>query len=244
MISGETGSGKTTLFDAISYALYEQPLGKRSKKSIRCDLCGADDSTWVRFRFQAGGATWEVYRAPHLVRPKLRGTGNKIDQVTTLHRIDGDTRTALASKASDITKTIVEEVLHLTHEQFSKILVLPQGEFQKFLEEESKQRSELLRKLFPVSLHQNLVERVHAHAADLNRTTKDLESGLEGSRDRLLGSDRTPGQTHDEIDAALDLRAAELKSALDARSIEEKQQRAVEAKARVALETGRSVQES
>ena len=165
VISGETGSGKTTLFDAISYALYEQPLGKRSKKSIRCDLCGADDSTWVRFRFQAGGATWEVYRAPHLVRPKLRGSGNKVDQVTTLHRIDGDSRTALASKASDITKTIVEEVLHLTHEQFSKILVLPQGEFQKFLEEESKQRSELLRKLFPVSLHQDLVERVHAHAA-------------------------------------------------------------------------------
>ncbi|HCH65611.1 MAG TPA: hypothetical protein DFR83_22600 [Deltaproteobacteria bacterium] len=243
VISGETGSGKTTLFDAISYALYEEPLGKRSKKSIRCDFCGEEDSTWVRFRFEAGGATWEIYRAPHFVRRKLRGTGNTIDQITTLHRIDGAERVALAAKPSEVTKTIVDEVLHLTHEQFSKILVLPQGEFQKFLEEESKDRSKLLRKLFPVSLHEDLVTRVQQHATDLTRKATKLESVLGGSRDRLLGAERDQGMSHREVDAALDDRAAHLKSALADRSTSEAEQHAIAAGARKALEAGRAVQE-
>jgi exonuclease SbcC len=243
VISGETGSGKTTLFDAISYALYEKPLGKRSKKSIRCDFCGEEDSTWVRFRFEAGGCTWEIYRAPYLVRQAKRGSGTVKEPVTTLHRIDGDQMVPLAGKPSDVTKAIVEEILHLTHEQFSKILVLPQGEFQKFLEEESKDRSKLLRKLFPVSLHEELVKRVQEHATDLKSGQKELETALNASRERLLGTDLIKGASRDEVESMLDSAAAKLDVDRDTKAAAEGAKRKIEADARASLEAAKALQE-
>ena len=77
VISGDTGSGKTTIFDGISYALYGRPLGSRTKldgEVLRCDQSAEDENTIVRFGFQVKGEVWEVTRSPYFRELNSRGT--------------------------------------------------------------------------------------------------------------------------------------------------------------------------
>ena len=138
LISGPTGSGKTSLFDAISYALYgESPTtGREKAKDLRSHLIPADGAMEVEYEFLAGGRTY-------LVRRWQKGDGKVVNQRLV---IEGDEENAL-TKVNDI-KDAVGDVLGLTADQFCKIVMLPQGEFQSFLIASSKDKSEILRKLF------------------------------------------------------------------------------------------------
>lgn len=138
LISGPTGSGKTSLFDAISFALYgETPTtGRERARELRSHLIPANGIMEVEYEFMAGGRTY-------LVRRWQKGEGKAVSQRLV---VDGDEENAL-TKISDI-KDAVTDVLGLSADQFSKIVMLPQGEFQNFLTASSKDKSEILRKLF------------------------------------------------------------------------------------------------
>ncbi|MFS8069576.1 MAG: AAA family ATPase, partial [Byssovorax sp.] len=183
LIAGDTGSGKTTLFDAMCYALYGVPLGTREEKSLRSHLADENASTFVTFVFEAGGQRWKVERSPYAVRSKQRGVGVVVEQSAKLFR--SARRSSNASdppawepfnlKRGEINEKIQHEILHISHEEFSKILVLPQGEFQRFLEMNTAERADILEKLFPTKLHDRIAELAKSKADAVVKDVKAIE---------------------------------------------------------------------
>ena len=137
LISGPTGSGKTSIFDAISYALYgiATTSGRNSAKDLRSHLIDMNEDLLVEFKFRAGRREYEIRRWQ-------KGQGDTKQRLV----IDGDETQAL-TKVTDI-KNAITDALGLTADQFCKIVMLPQGEFRNFLVASSKDKSDILRKLF------------------------------------------------------------------------------------------------
>lgn len=177
LIAGETGAGKTTLFDAMTYALYGYGLGARKAgDSLRSQLAGPQDTTRVRFRFMAYGVTWEVERSPYtFVRLKRTGAVES-DKYVTLTRLSGPGAPEHAAPGEVAQK--IHAAIGLNYEDFSKILVLPQGEFQQFLAMKTKDRGELLKKLFPVEDHLALAKM----ASELVKVQRDRIKVIEAAQ--------------------------------------------------------------
>lgn len=137
LISGPTGAGKTSLFDAISFALYgvATTSGRNAAKDLRSHLIGADGDLNVEFTFQAGGHEYTVRRWQ-------KGSGDLKQRLVK----DGGEQEAL-TKVTEI-KNEITDALGLSADQFCKIVMLPQGEFRNFLVASSKEKSDILRKLF------------------------------------------------------------------------------------------------
>jgi exonuclease SbcC len=171
LIGGDTGAGKTTLFDAISYALYGRPLGTRGPEHVRSKLVDDRTPTYVRFRFACGGKTWQILRSPHWPRDAKRGSGVVVEEVFELR--EGDQ--PIPGKPKDLDARIERDVVRLSHAEFSKILVLPQGEFQRFLEMPSDARAEILEKLFPTEEHRRLTTLAKDRVAEVRRKVEELQ---------------------------------------------------------------------
>lgn len=137
LISGPTGSGKTSIFDAISFALYgvATTSGRNSAKDLRSHLIAPDEDLIVDFKFRAGNHDYEIKRWQ-------KGQGDTKQRLV----VDGNEKEAL-TKVTEI-KTVIGDALGLTADQFCKIVMLPQGEFRNFLVASSKDKSDILRKLF------------------------------------------------------------------------------------------------
>lgn len=137
LISGPTGSGKTSIFDAISFALYgaAPTSGRTSVKELRSHLITSDEELIVEFKFTAGPHEYEIRRWQ-------KGQAEAKQRLV----IDGKEKEAL-TKVMEIRNVIID-ALGLTADQFCKIVMLPQGEFRNFLVASSKEKSDILRKLF------------------------------------------------------------------------------------------------
>ena len=221
LITGETGAGKTTLFDAISYALYGRGLGARkSDLGLRSQLAGEEDSTIVRFRFAVRGVEWRVERSPYqFVRRKRTGAA-EVDSFVTLQRLTGPGAPEAIAPAEVDAK--LRQVVGLRYEDFSKILVLPQGEFQQFLAMKSADRAALLKTLFPVSQH----EAVARMAKEAVKEVKIAVDALDAVLKELQKDFNEPRFAQD---------AADLQAQVTALAIAEKQQHAEQALAQEAL---------
>ena len=213
LIAGDTGSGKTTLFDAMCYALYGVPLGTREEKSLRSHLADEKESTFVTFVFEAGGQRWKVERSPPAVRAKQRGTGVvAVDASAKLFR--SALRSSNASEPSvwepfnlkrvEINAKIEREILHISHEEFSKILVLPQGEFQRFLEMNTGERAVILEKLFPTKLHDRIAALAKIKADAVVKDVKAIEARQEELR-RNFDPDAFAGDESARVQALVTL---------------------------------------
>ena len=175
LITGETGAGKTTLFDAISYALYGRGLGARqSAAGLRSQLAGEETSTLVRFLLSVRGEQWQVERSPYqFVRRKRTGAA-EIDTYATLKRLSGPGAPQVIAVGEVQDK--IRSVVGLRYEDFSKILVLPQGEFQQFLAMKSADRATLLKTLFPVSQHEALARMAKEAVREIKAAVDTLEA--------------------------------------------------------------------
>ncbi|AEJ20023.1 AAA family ATPase [Gracilinema caldarium] len=153
LISGKTGSGKTTIFDAICFALYGKLPGNRKnlETKIRSDFAGLDEDCWVELEFSLGNRIYLVQRSPKMERLKKRGTGTTTEEENAvLYRItESGEKQSLSARKSEADEKIIQ-LLGLSAEEFAKIVLLPQGEFAQFLQQNSQARREVLRKLFPV----------------------------------------------------------------------------------------------
>ena len=133
LISGKTGSGKTTIFDAISYALFGKLTGQfKSDDMLRSHYADDETETYVKLRFLEQNTIYEIYRKPSY-RIKTRKTPTL--PVVLLTNITSNT--VLSSKINESNK-LIEEILKFNHEQFRQIVVLPQGEFIKILNYHTK----------------------------------------------------------------------------------------------------------
>lgn len=145
VISGKTGAGKTTIFDAISYALYGEASGEsREIDSLRSHFADDDIETYVELEFELRGETYIVNRIPRQKKKKTRGEGyTEKGADATLILPDGK----VITKVKPVTDKLIE-ILGITKEQFKQIVMLPQGEFKKLLLADSLERESIFRKIF------------------------------------------------------------------------------------------------
>ena len=166
LITGDTGAGKTSIFDAITFALYGQASGgNREAEMLRCTDAQPTDPTEVELEFEYDGKTYRVKRNLEYMRPKDRGQGLTVEKAgATLFLPDAVT----VSDTKPVNAKIVE-ILGIDRDQFSQIAMIAQGDFMKLLFTESKKRLELFRKIFKTERYQTLQDRLKSDAATLRQ---------------------------------------------------------------------------
>lgn len=149
VVAGNNGSGKTTIFDALHYALYGILPGRRaSYLRLKSDHASDKTDCSVTLDFVAHGKHWRVERSPKQKRAKRRGTGTtEAPAAATLFRLDQGTPTAVTNRVEEVRAKCVE-LVGLSGKQFERVALLPQGQFSRVLTESSTERRELLRTLF------------------------------------------------------------------------------------------------
>ena len=152
LLHGDTGAGKTTLLDAIAFALYGRVPGARNDaKRLRCDRSDAAEKTFVRLEATLGGHRVEIVRSPTYLRPKARGVGTTEEKhKVALRWLDAPPDGAKAeglTRAEEVGQTVID-LLGMSADQFFQVVLLPQGEFAKFLRSDTAEREVLLERLF------------------------------------------------------------------------------------------------
>jgi exonuclease SbcC len=182
LICGKTGSGKSTLFDAITYALFGQAPGGRkgSEAEFVSDFATPGGKPVVEFEFSLSGTRYRVLRTAPFSRPKKGGGFTDVPPTATLFAASPEAEGGwrVVSDGVRDTNERVPELIGLTAEEFSKIILLPQGDFQKFLEMESTERSQVLEKLFPVDLHEKMAEIAKARTQEARMELSVLEAEI------------------------------------------------------------------
>ena len=157
LISGPTGAGKTSILDAMVYALYGEPSGEvRKTDAIRSDFAEPQHMTRVDFSFAIGEAQYRVERLPKQLVAKKRGTGMREQNAsaTVYEMKDGEWK-VIATSAAAIRDTI-QRIIGFRKDQFLQVVLLPQGEFRKLLVASTSEREELLHTLFRTELYRRL----------------------------------------------------------------------------------------
>jgi len=185
LIAGDTGAGKTTLFDAISFALYgEASAGKerRKSKSFRSDYASGKTETWVELTFRHREGTWRIRRNPEYERPKKSGEGITTQtawaQLTNLDT--GETFEGLTEVNGK-----VYELLGLTQDQFTQTVMIAQGDFLKILNASSDDRKALFQKLFNTSVFANLQSKLKEMNSACNSEREDLDRRIAIEADKI-----------------------------------------------------------
>ncbi|MFD4402926.1 AAA family ATPase [Nocardia sp. NPDC058499] len=146
LLHGRTGAGKTTILDAIAYALYGRVPGARGDKRLHSDHAPAHIRPEVNLEATLGGRRVRIIRSPEFERPKLRGSGTRVENAkATLAWLDG--RGTNLSRINEIGDEIIR-LLGMSADQFFQVVLLPQGDFARFLRAENEDRERLLEKLF------------------------------------------------------------------------------------------------
>ncbi|MDR1901489.1 MAG: AAA family ATPase [Treponema sp.] len=181
LVTGKTGSGKTTVFDAICFALYGKVPGSRGEYLTRLRSDYAEESTEcsVSLDFSIGEKRCRVERSPKQEKPKKRGAGTTIiEESAVLYEIESGMPVHPTSKKSEADSKI-RDLIGLEHNEFFKIVLLPQGEFAEFLKQNSTARQQVLGKLFPmerVLAVQNLAKEKAKNAeAEVKEAGRALE---------------------------------------------------------------------
>ena len=188
LIAGDTGAGKTTIFDAITYALYGEPSGEaRSTAMLRSKYAEADTPTFVELRFENGGKTYTVRRSPEYTRKKARGSGlTKQAAAAELTCPDGRVETLPTRVTAAVT-----EILGVDRRQFSEIVMLAQGDFQRLLQADTRERESIFREVFGTRVFEALQKRLRDEVSALEKARADC-------RDAFNLAARTASHTPEE----------------------------------------------
>lgn len=183
LITGDTGAGKTTIFDAIVFALYGEASGEaRGADMLRSKYAAADTPTYVRMMFAYRGAEYQITRNPEYQRPSKKGEGyttNKAD--AELIFPDG----RIVTKNRDVTRAAVE-LLGLDKNQFTQIAMIAQGDFLRLLYARTEDRSRIFREIFHTKAYQMLQERLKTDAGALRQECESLEKSIDQYLEGIL----------------------------------------------------------
>lgn len=185
LIHGDTGAGKSTILDAMTYALYGETSGdERDGEQMRSQYAKADSETLVEFDFDLAGKTYSVIRRPGFYRPKIRGEGGdvKISSKAEVYLVEEGKKALIDSGVSKVDAFIVK-ILGFSAAQFRQVVVLPQGKFDRLLKAGSDERQVILAQLFATERYKKIEELLKNKAnlikQSLAETTKDKEKLLE-----------------------------------------------------------------
>ena len=169
LITGDTGAGKTTIFDAITFALFGEASGdNRSASMLRSKYAKAEEPTYVELCFAYDGKEYTVRRNPEYERAKTRGSGTtKQSAEAVLTYPDGHS----VSKLKDVDKAI-REIIGLTREQFSQIAMISQGDFRRLLQADTATRQKIFRDIFGTHFYEQLQDELKVKAVEL-KTQRD-----------------------------------------------------------------------
>lgn len=201
LITGPTGSGKTTLFDGISFALFGEVSGSiRENGSLRSDFAVPETETFVRLFFVHRKQRYEIFRSPRYERPKKRGSGT-VSQAEKAELFCGGE--LMADGAREVTEAM-QKLLGLNAVQFKQVSMIAQGEFQKLLIAGAKERTQIFRTIFHTknveaavrliseqaktiyASYNNLVQRIQEAAAGIEAGTEEEQAELCGKRADMM----------------------------------------------------------
>ena len=174
LITGKTGSGKSTLFDAITYALYNKTTGGKDIASLRTKTALDKDKTQVNFDFELSGKKYRIERTLAYLKA---GNKNLTSGKVALMQYNDEKLEVIASKEQEV-KEKVEELIGLDDKQFCQIIILPQGKFKEFLLSKSSEKKETLRSLFNTYFYQKFVEQLQEQAKKIDSSHKQKEKEL------------------------------------------------------------------
>lgn len=183
LIGGDTGAGKSTLFDAMTVALFATTSGDRIVEEMRSTFAGPeDDLTKVTFYFQQGNHLYRIERVLQQERGK-RGGGTTIKKATAslviVDKIGGQEIEKLGDKIKEVSDQI-EQILGLNAEQFKQIILLPQNDFSRFLKEDSKTKTQILKKIFGTGIFDRFQKSLEERLRQSNKDMEKRQAQLDG----------------------------------------------------------------
>ena len=176
LITGDTGAGKTTLFDAITYALYGEASGDvRDASMFRSKYAAPGTPTFVELTFTYGGKEYTVKRNPEYERPKDRGEGMTTQKADAqLCLADG----SLITKRKEVDAALVE-IMGIDRDQFTKIAMIAQGDFLKLLLASTDERKAIFQKIFRTECYRMLQEELKSETIALQGKHKELRNSIQ-----------------------------------------------------------------
>ena len=183
LIGGDTGAGKSTLFDAMTVALFATTSGDRNVEEMRSTFAGPeDDLTKVTFYFQQGNHLYRIERVLQQERAK-RGGGTTMQKATAslviVDKIGGQEIEKLGDKIKEVSDQI-EQILGLNAEQFKQIILLPQNDFSRFLKEDSKTKTQILKKIFGTGIFDSFQKSLEERLRQSNKDMEKRQAQLDG----------------------------------------------------------------
>lgn len=175
LIFGETGAGKTTIFDAITFALFGEASGaERTGAMFRSDFSDSTVKTFVELEFVYKKKKYKVIRNPEYERPKTRGEGMTTEASNAEIFLPDNT---IVSGKGNVTAKVVE-ILGINKEQFSQIVMIAQGDFRKFLLSDTKERSAILRRIFDTYAIESFQYKLREKRTQLKRELDEKEQSF------------------------------------------------------------------
>lgn len=189
LITGETGAGKTTIFDAISFVLFGTPSGNdRDPSMLRSLYAEAETDTFVEMTFEYRGEIYKIRRSPSYMRPAKRGTGmteNKHSAELTLP--DGK----IVNSPKAVTDKITD-ILGIDKNQFSQIAMIAQGDFQKVLTASTDERQAIFRKVFDTGRYEKLQEKLENDVKQISKENAETQEKIKYSLANISCDSDTP----------------------------------------------------
>ena len=175
LITGDTGAGKTTIFDAITFALFGEASGSvRDQSMLRSKYATAETPTEVKLVFQYRDKRYTVKRNPEYERPARRGEG------MTTQRADAELTYPdgrVVTRVRDVDAAI-RDILGIDRKQFSQIAMIAQGDFRKLLLAETRERQEIFREIFQTKYFQVFQERLKASTSEIDRVANETRRSI------------------------------------------------------------------
>ncbi|WP_050348480.1 AAA family ATPase [Arsenicicoccus sp. oral taxon 190] len=186
LINGPTGAGKTSLLDAICFALYGDIPGARPKGALRSDHAPLDVVPQVELEWSVGARRLRIVRSPEFERPKKRGSGTTRQQhkVVMTELVDGAWVDRGSGRADEVA-ALVRELLGLGLEQFATVVLLPQGDFARFLRASTEDRAAILQRLFDTGRFEQVQRWLEGHRRDAEAEVRDGREELRSTLTRV-----------------------------------------------------------